>query len=57
METLLTGTEEDVMAEVRDAITQTGGRRFILAAGCVISTRTPEANLHAARRATESRSS
>jgi len=52
-ETLLNGTEEDVIAEARDVIAQTGGRGFILGAGCVISTRTPEANLAAARRATE----
>jgi len=52
-ETLLHGTEEEVIAEASDAIAQTGGRGFILAAGCVISTRTPEANLAAARRATE----
>jgi uroporphyrinogen decarboxylase len=55
-ETLLNGTEEAVMAETRDAIEQTNGRGFILAAGCVINTRTPEANLLAARRASESAS-
>jgi uroporphyrinogen decarboxylase len=54
VETLLKGTEEDVVAEVGDAIAQTDGRGFILGAGCVISTRTPPVNLHAARRATES---
>jgi uroporphyrinogen decarboxylase len=53
VETLLSGTEENVDTEVRDAIAQTRGRGFILGAGCVIDTRTPEANLHAARRATE----
>jgi uroporphyrinogen-III decarboxylase len=53
---LLNGTEEAVMAETRDAIEQTNGRGFILAAGCVINTRTPEANLLAARRASESAS-
>jgi uroporphyrinogen decarboxylase len=52
-ETLLNGTEEEVMAEAGEAIVQTDRRGFILAPGCVISTRTPEANLAAARRATE----
>ena len=52
-ETLLHGSEEEVTAEVHDAIAQVGGRGLLLAAGCVISTRTPESNLHAARQATE----
>jgi uroporphyrinogen decarboxylase len=50
-ETLLTGTEAEVMTEVRDALAQTEGKKFFLAAGCVINTRTPDENLHAARRA------
>ena len=40
-------------AEARDAIARTGGRGFVLGAGCVIDTRTPAGNLHAVRRATE----
>jgi uroporphyrinogen decarboxylase len=51
--TLLSGTEEEVFDEARDAIVQTGGRGLILGAGCVINTRTPAENLHAARRATD----
>jgi uroporphyrinogen decarboxylase len=53
VDTLLSGTEEEISAEARDAIVQTGGRGLILSAGCVINTRTPAGNLRAARRATE----
>jgi uroporphyrinogen decarboxylase len=42
-----------VAAQAREAIAQTGGRRFVLAAGCVIPMDTPEANIHAVRRAVE----
>ncbi len=51
--TLLTGTPEDVQAQVRDALEQTGGVRVIIGAGCVTLTTTPEANLRAAREAVE----
>jgi len=51
--TLVEGTPDLVAAEVRDAIAQTGGRGFIVGAGCVVSTDTPEANLRAARAAVE----
>jgi uroporphyrinogen decarboxylase len=50
---VLTGTPEDVAAEVRDAIAATDGRRLIVAPGCVIPTTAPEANLEALRRAVE----
>lgn len=53
VDTLLNGTEQEVEAEARAAIAQTAGRGFILGAGCVINTRTPERNLYAARQATE----
>ena len=53
VETLRNGTEDEVTVQVREAVAQTDGTGFILAAGCVIDTRTPEANLLAARRATE----
>ena len=46
--TLAMGTPDDVKAQVRDAVAQTGGRGFILAAGCVIPVDTPEANIRAA---------
>ena len=43
------GKPADVKAQVKDALTQTSGRRFILGAGCVIPVTTPEANIKAAR--------
>jgi uroporphyrinogen decarboxylase len=53
LETLLNGTEEDVVAEAHDAIAQAGRTGFILAPACVIRGPTPDANLAAARRAVE----
>lgn len=50
---LLKGKPEDVKAQVKDALTQTGGRRFILGAGCVIAVTTPDENIRAARQAVE----
>lgn len=47
------GRPDAVAAEVREAIEQTGGRRLIVAPGCVIPYRAPDANLDAARRAVE----
>lgn len=46
--TLLSGSPEEVQAQVREALRQTGGRRFLLAAGCSISPQTPPQNLRAA---------
>jgi uroporphyrinogen decarboxylase len=46
--TLPNGTPEHVEAEVREAIAQTEGRRVLIAPGCSIPPRTPEANLAAA---------
>ncbi len=46
--TLSTGSREAVMAQARDAVAQTGGRGFILAAGCVMLVDTPEENIRAA---------
>jgi uroporphyrinogen decarboxylase len=48
---VLAGGPEDVVAEARDAIAQTGGARLIVAPGCVIPTTAPERNLEALRRA------
>lgn len=48
---LLRGSPEEVTAEVREALRQTGGRRFLLAPGCSIFPQTPEANLRAAAQA------
>jgi len=45
---LRTGTPSDVVAEVREALRETGGRRFLLAPGCSISPQTPHSNLMAA---------
>jgi uroporphyrinogen decarboxylase len=45
------GTPDAAAAEVRDAIRQTGGRRLIVAPGCVIPDAAPHENLVAARRA------
>jgi len=52
-ETLLRGTPEQVRAQARDALEQTGGRRHILGAGCVTPITTPTCNIWAARRAVE----
>jgi uroporphyrinogen decarboxylase len=38
---------EEIQAQARDAVTQTGGRRLVVAPGCVIPTNTPEANIRA----------
>ena len=46
-DTLAKKSRQDVAAEVHDAITQTGGRGHILAAGCVIPVDTPEENIRA----------
>jgi uroporphyrinogen decarboxylase len=45
---LLQGSPDDVRAQVRDALRETGGRGFLLAPGCSISPQTPPANLRAA---------
>lgn len=47
------GSPDAVAAEVRDAVTQTGGRRLIVGPGCVIPTGCPPENLRAARAAVE----
>jgi len=53
LETLLNGTEEDVLAEARAAIATVGRKGFILAPDCVIRGPSPDANLAAARQAVE----
>jgi uroporphyrinogen decarboxylase len=45
--TLPLGPIEAIKAEVRDAIAQTGGRRLMIAPGCVIPIATPEAHYRA----------
>jgi uroporphyrinogen decarboxylase len=49
--TLVDGLPEEVAAEVRTAIEQTGGERLLVAPGCSIPPRTPPANLAAAAHA------
>jgi uroporphyrinogen decarboxylase len=53
-ETMVRGTPEQVRAEARAALAETGGRRFILGTGCVTPTTGPRANLRAARSVVES---
>ncbi len=48
-DTVLRGTPEDVALEAGDALTHTGGRRFILGTGCVAPITAPWSNLRAAR--------
>ena len=50
--TLPNGPEAAIAAEVRDAIAQTGGRRLMIAPGCVVPIATPEAHYRAAIEAT-----
>jgi uroporphyrinogen decarboxylase len=45
--TLLNGPPDAVAAEVRDAITQTGGRGVMIGPGCVLPLATPDAHLAA----------
>jgi len=52
-ETVVLGTPEDVKAEAKDAIEQTGGLRFILGTGCVTPIIAPYGNILAARKAVE----
>jgi uroporphyrinogen decarboxylase len=53
LETLLHGSEDDVLVEARAAIAEAGRRGLILAPDCVIKGPSPDANLAAARRAVE----
>jgi len=46
--TLAKGTPQAVAEEVRDAISQTGGRGHIVTSGCVMLIDTPDANIRAA---------
>jgi uroporphyrinogen decarboxylase len=52
-ETMVLGTPEQVIAEARDAIMTTGGKRFILGTGCVLPIISPRGNILAARRSVE----
>ncbi len=46
-ELLLSGSEQALRAQVRDAIAQTGGRRLVVGPGCVAAVAAPERNLRA----------
>jgi uroporphyrinogen decarboxylase len=50
-DTMLRGTPHEVEREAKDALEQTGGRRFILGTGCVTPITAPWGNLRAAREA------
>lgn len=50
---LADGTPEQIRAQIQDALQQTDGIGVIVAAGCVISTDTPQENIRAARDAVE----
>jgi uroporphyrinogen decarboxylase len=47
--TIVMGDRSEVRKEARDAVSQTGGRRFILGTGCVVPVIAPPGNLVAAR--------
>ncbi len=44
-ETLALGTPEEIRAEIKDALAQTGGKRFLLGTGCVTEIIAPHGNL------------
>ena len=48
VDTMTKGRPEDVVAEAEKALAETGGRRFLLTAGCSLSPDTPEPNIGAA---------
>ncbi len=52
-DTLVYREQAEVQQEAREAIQQTGGRRFILSTGCVAPIIAPHGNLLAARRSVE----
>ncbi len=45
IQTMVLGTPEEIKAEAREAIRQTGGRKFILGTGCVVPITAPHGNL------------
>jgi uroporphyrinogen decarboxylase len=52
-EAVVRGTPEQVREQARDALAQTGERRFILGTGCVTPVVAPMSNIRAAREAVE----
>lgn len=51
--TLLTGSPEDIRAEIREAIKQTNGQRLLIGPGCVVPINTSPLSLRAAREAVD----
>ncbi len=51
--TMVLGTPEQVMAEAREAIQATQGRKFILGTGCVLPIIAPHGNILAARKSVD----
>ena len=47
LEVLVSGSEQDVRAQVRDAIAQTAGRRLVIGPGCVAGIAAPDRNIRA----------
>ncbi|MSP13970.1 MAG: uroporphyrinogen decarboxylase, partial [Chloroflexi bacterium] len=54
LDDLQKGTPDQVIARAHQALSETGGERIVLGAGCVTMTTTPEANIMAARHAVKS---
>lgn len=52
-DTLQFGTQDEVINEAEDAISQTGDKRFILSTGCVVPYVTSHENMMAARKSVE----
>jgi uroporphyrinogen decarboxylase len=52
-DTLVLGTQAQVQEEAAEALTQTGGKRFILGTGCVVPVIAPHGNIITARKAVE----
>jgi uroporphyrinogen decarboxylase len=50
-QTLLKGPHAAIQAEIRDAVAQTGGRRYMVGPGCVLPISTPPSHIRAAREA------
>jgi len=53
LDTIVRGDPDEVIAQARAAISQTGGMRFILGTGCVTPIVAPISNIRAARQAVE----
>lgn len=52
-DTLVYGSADEVAKEAREAISQTGGRNFILGTGCVLPIIAPHGNISAVRKTVE----